>query len=249
MRYLFKIRIEDISDIMRFSMYHVVLLVCVFAATAYGSSSNSTLPVTGYSTILVNTSVVMPNYQSKYINFVVYPLSNTSSYTTLELLNQSSFTKYNMSVKLLNNSGYPPFVGEILVSPTEYTPTNNYLIQLQAVGGNPSNFTEIVNVTILNSTLYEEYIGLQNSVNSIINGNGTSVSTVSTVSTIPVTQQTTAIYNTTSSLQTTAYSNTTIVTTVASTSSQGGNLFLYAVVLVIIVIAVAAYLFFRNRRG
>ncbi len=244
MRYLFKIGISDISDIMRLSIYHAMLLVCVFAATAYGSSANSTLPVTGYSTILVNTSVVIPNYQSKYINFVVYPLSNTSSYTTLELLNQSSFTKYNMSVKLLNNSGYPPFVGQILISPTKYTPNNYYLIQLQAVGGNPSNFTEIVSATILNRTMYEEYIGVQNSVNSIINGNGTAVSTVSTV---PVAQTTTVIYNATSSLQTTAYANTTAVTTVAGTSSQGGNLDVYAIVLIVIVLAVAAYLFFRRR--
>ena len=229
-------------------MYDAVLLVCILAATAYGSSSNSTQNVTGYSTILVNTSFVMPNYQSRYVNFVVYPLSNISSYTTLELLNRSSFTKYNMSVTLLNNSGYPPFVGQILIAPTIYTPNNAYQIQLQAVGGNPSNFTEIVNVTILNSTLYEDYIGLQNSENSILNGSNTSVSTVSTVSSIPVTQQTTAIYNATSSLQTTAYANATVVTTVASTPSQGGNLLLYAILLVIIVIAVAAYLFFRKRR-
>lgn len=244
-RYLFKIGILGISGIMRFSVYYAMILVCIFTATAYGSGSNSTLPVTGYSTILVNTSIVMPNYQSKYVNFVVYPLSNTSSYTTLELLNQSSFTKYNMSVKLLNNSGYPPFVGEILISPTTYTPSNDYQIQLQAVGGNPSNFTQIVNVTILNSSLYREYIGIQNSINSIINRNSTAVSTVST---IPVTQPTTSIYNNTSSLQTTAYVNTTIATTIASTPSQGGNLLIYAIVLIIIIIAGAAYLFFKNKK-
>ena len=225
-----------------------MILVCIFTATAYGSSSNSTLPVTGYSTILVNTSVVMPNYQSKYINFVVYPLSNTSSYTTLELLNQSSFTKYNMSVKLLNNSGYPPFVGQIVISPTTYTPSNYYLIQLQAVGGNPSNFTQIVNVTILNGSSYKEYIDIQNAMNSIINGNTTSSGTVCTASTVPVTQPTTVIYNNTSSLQTTAYVNTTIATTGAITAPHSGNLFLYAIIVIIIVIAVGAYLFFRNKK-
>ncbi len=231
---------------MRLSMYQAVLLVCIFTATVYGANTNSTNQTTGYSTILVNTSIVMPNYQTKYVNFVVYPLSNTSSYTTLELLNQSSFTKYNMSVKLLNNSGYPPFVGQIVISPTVYTPSNNYLIQLQAVGGNPSNFTQIVNVTILNSSSYNEYIGIQNSMNSIINGNSTAPSTVST---IPVTQPTTSVYNNTSSFQTTTYVNTTIATTIASTPSQGGNLLIYAIILIIIVIAVAAYLFFRNKRG
>lgn len=230
---------------MRFSVYQAILLVCIFTATAYGAGTNSTNQTTGYSTILVNTSFVMPNYQTKYVNFVVYPLSNVSSYTTLELLNQSSFTKYNMSVKLLNNSGYPPFVGQIVIAPTKYTPNNFYLIQLTAVGGNPSNFTEVVNVTILNSTAYADYLSLQNSINSIINGNTTSVSTVSTV---PVTQPTTAIYNNTSSLQTTAYVNTTIATTVASTAPQSGNLLLYAIIVIIIVIAVGAYLFFRNKK-
>ncbi len=226
-------------------MYHAILLVCIFTATGYGASVNSTNQTTGYSTILVNTSFVMPNYQTKYVNFIVYPLSNVSSYTTLELLNQSSFTKYNMSVKLLNNSGYPPFVGQIVIAPTNHTPSNFYLIQLQAVGGNPSNFTEVVNVTILNSTLYEEYIGLQNSVNSIINGNTTSVSTVSTV---PVTQQTTAIYNTASSVQTTAYVNTTIATTVATAAPQNGNLLLYAVIVIVVVVAIGTYLFLMNKK-
>ena len=231
---------------MRFSIYQAALFACILAAMPYGTSTNSTAQVTGSSTILMNTSVVMPNYQHMYLDFVVYPLSNTSGYTTLELLNQSSFTKYNMSVKLLNSSGYPPFAGRILISPTTYTPSNDYQIQLQAVGGDPSGFTEIVNVTILNSSLYSEYIGIQNSMNSIINRNGT---TVNTVSTIPVTQPTTAIYNNTSSLQTTAYVNTTIATTVAGTASPGNGPDAYAVIAVaIVVMAGVAYLLLRGRK-
>lgn len=234
---------------MRSSIYQAVLLVCILTAISYGASANSTLRATGYSTILVNTSVVMPNYQHRYIDFVVYPLSNTSSYTTLELLNQSSFTKYNMSVKLLNSSGYPPFAGRILVSPTTYTPSSEYQIQLQAVGGNPSNFTEIVNVTILNSSLYSEYIGIQNSMNSIVNGNSTAANAVSTVSTAPVTQQTTATYNATSSLQTTAYVNTTTATAVSGTVSPGNGPVAYAVIAVVIaVIAGVAYMLLRDRK-
>ncbi len=232
---------------MRISAYYLVILACIFTTAAYGANATSSgINITGYSTIIVKTSVIIPDYNNSYVNFVVYPLSNTSSLTTLKLLNQSSFTKYNMSVSILNSTGYPPFAGEIVVFPTTYTPSNTYQIQLRAVGGTPSNYTQIVNVTILNSTVYNEYVRLERSSNSI--RNGSSATSVSTVSTVPVTQQTTAVQNVTSSAQTTAYFNvTTAATTAVSTGQQGSTSLIYAAIAIVLIILIAAYFLMKGR--
>ncbi len=233
---------------MRIYTYAFTLLVFALISTSYAANTNSTNQnATGYSTIIINITDVMPNYQSGNISFVVFPLSNISSYTTLELLNQSSFSKYNLSIQMVNNSGYPPFVGYIRVSPTIHTPSNMYRLYLRAIGGNPTNFTEIVNLTILNRTLYGDYLGIERAMNNVSNPNSTSITTA------PITQKTTSVQNFTTSIppaiNTTTYLNTTTISNTTGTSEQQSSPIGYALLIIIIIgLLGAAYAILRRRR-
>ena len=226
-----------------------VLAVLSQVVITYGAnvSASSNSVATGNSTIAVNTSIVVPNYQSSIDRFLIYTFNGNSSYSTVDLLNQSSFTAYNMSVKLLNSSGYPPFLGEILILPTTFTPNGVYRIDMKVTGGNPSGFVQGINVTILNRSYYSAYQNTTKLNRGIQNGTyatSTAVTHVTTASPTTVQQGT--------SVQSSFY---TVNSSIAPTTAAGGQISggpgaqAYVAVLVIIAIIVAAYLIMRSRNG
>ncbi len=233
----------------RMLLAFVMLIVMPFAM-AHGANVSSVpnSTVTGHSTIAINTSMVIPNYQNKYVNFLVYPISGNSSYTTLNIINQSSFTIYNMSVELLNNTGFPPFFGQLLIQPTALTPNNRYSIQLRAYGGDPTNYTETVNVSIVNRSLYGAYVNITMIQARIRNG------TAGTTAPGTTTAQPTTVYpgSGQSTAATSAYtvnSTTSAATTTAAVSNGSGGSYAAPAIIVMIIILAIAYLVIRNARA
>ncbi|MDE1822847.1 MAG: hypothetical protein KGI00_00305 [Candidatus Micrarchaeota archaeon] len=227
-----------------------ILSICI-ASIAY--SQGAAMQGKGNSTLLMDnyTAILLPGTTNS-IGYVLLLTNGNYSTTTINIRNSAQLGRYGIMTTLTNPSNVPTFFGYLNVSVSPSARLGLYQIDLNASGGDPTVYDEVVNVIVLNQTMLAETNSSSNSPSSNAtytpkNFSGNFVNyTVST--TVPPYQNQSASAST-NATQTTYLTipntagnatNRSQNTTVKS-GTQGGNI-AYALIIAAIVIIAAAYI-------
>lgn len=230
------------------------------ASIAY--SQSAPVQIKGNSTLLMdNYTVLMLPGSSNSIGYVLLLTNGSYSTTTINIRNSAKLSSYGIMTMLTNPSNTPTFFGRLNISVSQSARIGLYQIDLNASGGDPTVYDEVVNVIVVNQTILT-IINNSNSQSGAnltytpqnITGNFVNYTVSTTIP--PYSNQSS---NSTANITTTSYltipaatgnaTNQSQNTTIKS-GTQGGNLvyILIAATLVIIAVAYMVITVMRKRK-
>ncbi|MDE1851422.1 MAG: hypothetical protein KGH69_01895 [Candidatus Micrarchaeota archaeon] len=239
-----------------YKRYLALVLSILLSSVAYSQASPS-----GSSSLLLNnyTAVILTGGNSS-IGYFLLLTNGSYSTTTINIRNSVQLSKYGVTAALSPSSGIPSFLGYLNFTVSLGARPGLYQVDLNATGGDPTSYDQVVNVLVVNETVLAainesinnpSYNGsnvLSRMVNYTVSttvpfypnqsvngtGNGTSTTTYQT------------IFTTIASNQTNQSQNVTIKS--GSASSTG---LIYAIAAVLVIIIFASYIIasiMRKRR-
>lgn len=238
--------------------YLALILSILLPSMAYSQAAVQV----GSSALLMGnyTVVLLPGGNASTSYFLLLTNGNYSA-TTVNVRNAAQLSKYGITTTLSPSSGIPSFLGYLNFSVSPSTKVGVYQVDLNATGGNPTSYDQVVNVVVFNETILTM---INRSINnaSYTPPNITSKLVNYTVSTtVPYYPNQTANATANGTAATTTYQ--TIFTTIASNqTNQSQNVtiksgsasstgLVYAIAAVLIIIIFASYLvasIMRKRR-